>query len=32
MRERVTQELGATVDAVEEMEVAFAHLHVPEMA
>ena len=32
MRERVTQEMGATVDAVEEMEVAFAHLHVPEMA
>jgi hypothetical protein len=32
IRERATQELGATVDAVEEMEVAFAHLHVPEMA
>jgi antibiotic biosynthesis monooxygenase len=32
IRERVTQEMGATVDAVEEMEVAFAHLHVPEMA
>lgn len=32
MRERVTDELGATVDNVEEMEIAFAHLHVPEMA
>jgi heme-degrading monooxygenase HmoA len=32
IRERATRELGATVDAVEEMEVAFAHLHVPEMA
>jgi quinol monooxygenase YgiN len=32
IRERVTQEMGATVDAVEEMEVVFAHLHVPEMA
>lgn len=32
IRERVTSELGANVDNVEEMEVAFAHLHVPEMA
>lgn len=32
LRERVAAELGATVDRVEEMEVAFAHLHVPEMA
>lgn len=32
IRERVTAELGATVDAVEELEVVFAHLHVPEMA
>jgi heme-degrading monooxygenase HmoA len=32
LRERTTQEMSATVDAVEEMEVAFAHLHVPEMA
>jgi quinol monooxygenase YgiN len=32
IRERVTRELGATVDAIDEMEVAFAHLHVPEMA
>jgi heme-degrading monooxygenase HmoA len=32
VRERVVRELGATVDDVEEMEVAFAHLHVPEMA
>ncbi len=32
LRERVAQELGATIDAVEEMEVALAHLHVPEMA
>jgi heme-degrading monooxygenase HmoA len=31
IRERAAQELGATVEAVEEMEVAFAHLHVPEM-
>jgi heme-degrading monooxygenase HmoA len=30
-REEATRELGATVDMVEEMEVAFAHLHVPEM-
>jgi heme-degrading monooxygenase HmoA len=32
LRERVAAELGATVDGVEELEVAFAHLHVPEMA
>jgi hypothetical protein len=32
MRERVASELGATIDNVEEMELAFAHLHVPEMA
>jgi heme-degrading monooxygenase HmoA len=32
IRERVASELGATVDKVEEMEMAFAHLHVPEMA
>ena len=32
IRERTVRELGATVDDVEEMEIAFAHLHVPEMA
>ena len=32
IRERTVGELGATVDKVEEMEIAFAHLHVPEMA
>ncbi|MBL0886549.1 hypothetical protein [Myceligenerans indicum] len=32
MRERVATEIGATVDGVDEMEIAFAHLHVPEMA
>jgi hypothetical protein len=32
IRERVVAELGAIVDSVEEMEIAFAHLHVPEMA
>ena len=32
IRERVVTEIGATVDNVEEMEIAFAHLHVPEMA
>lgn len=32
LRERVVRELGATLDDVEEMEIAFAHLHVPEMA
>lgn len=31
LRERVADELGATIDQVEEMEIAFAHLHVPEM-
>lgn len=32
IRERVVGELGASVDNIEEIEVAFAHLHVPEMA
>lgn len=32
IRERVVGDLGATLDDVEEMEIAFAHLHVPEMA
>jgi heme-degrading monooxygenase HmoA len=32
IRERVAEDLDATVDAVDEMEMAFAHLHVPEMA
>lgn len=32
IRRDATQESGATVDDVTEMEVAFAHLHVPEMA
>ena len=32
LRERVADELGATIDNVEEMEMVFAHLHVPEMA
>jgi heme-degrading monooxygenase HmoA len=32
IREAATTEVGATVDDVAEMEVAFAHLHVPEMA
>jgi heme-degrading monooxygenase HmoA len=32
IRERVADELGATIDTIDEMEVAFAHLHVPEMA
>ena len=32
IRERIVRELSATVDDVEEMEIAFAHLHVPEMA
>lgn len=32
LREMVSQELGATVDEVAEMEVAFAHLHIPELA
>jgi thioredoxin 2 len=30
--ERAAGELGATVERVEEMELVFAHLHVPEMA
>lgn len=32
IRVRVAGDLGATVDAVDEMEIGFAHLHVPEMA
>ncbi|HEU4513378.1 MAG TPA: antibiotic biosynthesis monooxygenase [Nocardioidaceae bacterium] len=32
IRERASSELAAAVDAVSEMEVALAHLHVPEMA
>lgn len=32
IRDRVAAELGARVDNVEEMEMVFAHLHVPEMA
>lgn len=32
VRDRATKEMGATVEDVEELEVAFAHLHVPEMA
>jgi heme-degrading monooxygenase HmoA len=32
IREQVVRELSANVDDVEEMEIAFAHLHVPEMA
>lgn len=32
LRARVAGEIGATVDDVAEMEVALAHLHVPEMA
>jgi hypothetical protein len=32
IREQIATELGATVDNVEEMEIVFAHLHVPEMA
>lgn len=32
MREKVTKEIGAKVDEVAELEVALAHLHVPEMA
>lgn len=32
VREQATKEMGATVEDVEELEVAFAHLHVPEMA
>ena len=32
IRDRVANELGARVDRVDEMEMVFAHLHVPEMA
>ena len=32
IREAASREIGASIDQVEEMEVAFAHLHVPEMA
>jgi len=32
IRDRVAGELGARVDRVDEMEMVFAHLHVPEMA
>ncbi|MGZ4599684.1 MAG: hypothetical protein ACXVYY_08675 [Oryzihumus sp.] len=32
IRQRAAQESGATVDDVAEMEIALAHLHVPEMA
>lgn len=32
LRERVADELGARVEQVDEMEMVFAHLHVPEMA
>jgi heme-degrading monooxygenase HmoA len=32
IRERVADELGATIDKIDEMEMVFAHLHVPEMA
>jgi len=32
IRDRVAGEMGASVDRVEEMEMAFAHLHLPEMA
>ena len=32
IRERVAGELGASIDRVDEMEMVFAHLHVPEMA
>jgi hypothetical protein len=32
LREGTAGELGAMVDRVEEMELVFAHLHVPEMA
>ena len=32
IHETASKEIGATVDDVAEMEVAFAHLHVPEMA
>ena len=32
MREEASREIGATVDDIAEMEVALAHLHVPELA
>lgn len=32
IREAASRDIGATVDDVAEMEVAFAHLHLPEMA
>lgn len=32
IREKVASEMGATVERVDEMEMVFAHLHVPEMA
>lgn len=32
IRERASREIGATIEDVAELEVAFAHLHVPEMA
>lgn len=32
IRERVAEELGARIERVDEMELVFAHLHVPEMA
>lgn len=32
VRDQATKEMGARVEDVEELEVAFAHLHVPEMA
>jgi heme-degrading monooxygenase HmoA len=31
IRERVADELAATIDNIDEMEMVFAHLHVPEM-
>lgn len=32
IRERVAEEVGARIERVDEMELVFAHLHVPEMA
>jgi hypothetical protein len=32
IREAASKDIGATIDDVAEMEVAFAHLHLPEMA